>query len=201
MAGDLTFYFDFSSPYGYLASQVINDLAHRFERIPRWKPILLGVIFQETGQKPLHNIPLKGSYSQRDISRTARFLGVEYKGLPTPFPFSGVTPARAFYWLETQDPIRANALAQSLMRTAFVEQRPISTPEAILDVAAAQGIDTDALQAGLQDPIIKATLKEEVATALAANVFGSPFFIVDGESFWGADRLPQLEKWLETGGF
>ena len=63
------------------------------------------------------------------------------------------------------------------------------------------GIDRDALSAGIATPEIKERLKVETDTALAKGMCGAPYFVVDGEPFWGADRLPQIEKWLATGGF
>ena len=72
---------------------------------------------------------------------------------------------------------------------------------AILQIAARIGVDRSSLETALQSPELKARLKDEVEAALAAGVFGSPHVLIDGEAFFGADRLPQIERWLETGGF
>ncbi len=77
----------------------------------------------------------------------------------------------------------------------------ISDLAAVLEIAAAQGVDRDALSAVLAGAEIKARLVAEVELAMARGVFGSPFIIVDGEPFWGADRLPQVERWLAESGF
>jgi 2-hydroxychromene-2-carboxylate isomerase len=79
--------------------------------------------------------------------------------------------------------------------------RTFPTPEAIFEIAAKNGIDRSNLEAALQTPEIKARLKDEIDQAMAIGVFGSPTVIIDGEPFFGADRLPQIEHWLETGGF
>ena len=71
----------------------------------------------------------------------------------------------------------------------------------MLEIATNLGVDHAALEAGLQSPEIKARLKEEVDNALKIGVFGSPHVIIDGEAFFGADRLPQIKRWLESGGF
>ena len=71
----------------------------------------------------------------------------------------------------------------------------------MLDIGAGLGVDREALAAALQNPDIKARLKDEVDAAIKVGVFGSPHVIIDGEAFFGADRLPQMERWLETGGF
>ena len=70
MAAAIDFYFDFTSPYGYLASTAINALAAKYERSVNWHPVLLGAVFKTTGGLPLVAIPLKGPYSERDILRT-----------------------------------------------------------------------------------------------------------------------------------
>jgi 2-hydroxychromene-2-carboxylate isomerase len=76
MAAPIDFYFDFSSPYGYLAAQKIEALAAKHGREVDWHPVLLGVIFKETGSAPLTMVPLKGDYSRRDFERSARFHGI-----------------------------------------------------------------------------------------------------------------------------
>ena len=87
MPEPIDFYFDFSSPYGYLASEKIDELAARHGRQVHWRPILLGVVFKHTGAAPLTLVPLKGKYSVHDFSRSARFLGLSYKH-PANFPLA-----------------------------------------------------------------------------------------------------------------
>jgi 2-hydroxychromene-2-carboxylate isomerase len=87
MAAPIDFYFDFSSPYGYFAATRISALAAKYGRGVVWRPLLLGVVFKVTGSGPLPSLPLKGPYSTRDMARTARFLGIQFK-LPDPFPVS-----------------------------------------------------------------------------------------------------------------
>ena len=71
----------------------------------------------------------------------------------------------------------------------------------VLDLASAAGADPGALAEVLTGPLLKERLKAECEEAIARGVFGSPFIIVDGEPFFGADRLPQIAHWLETGGY
>ncbi len=201
MAAPIEFYFDFSSPYGYLAAQLVETLAARHGRSVRWHPILLGVIFKSTGAAPLTEVPLKGEYSRRDFARSARFHGLPPFLMPPRFPIPSQAPARIVLWLRAQDEARATAAVLALYRAFFVEHRDISEPEVAADVVAALGEDRAAARAAVDDPAWKDALREEVQQAMAAGVFGSPFFLVDGEPFWGLDRLPQLERWLDTGGF
>jgi len=196
----IDFYFDFSSPYGYLTSKRIDAIAEKFGRSVTWRPHLIGAVFKTTGSQPLLNIPMKGDYARRDIPRTARRMGVPFR-LPERFPFASVAAGRAFYWLNDRDPGKAKDLAKALYHRAFGEGEDISGGDSVVAVAAAQGIDADELQAALADPTVKERLKHEVEVAVERGVFGSPFVFVDGEPFWGNDKLTEVEHWLETGGW
>ena len=200
MSEPIEFYFDFSSPYSYIASEVIDGLAEKYGRRVKWRPMLLGVVFQKTGQPLLVNVPLKGEYSMRDFARSARYHGVPFK-FPAKFPLSTVSAARAYYWLHGQDCARARQFARAAFRAYWVDGRDISDLAVLQDIAAGLGVDPAALAAGITTPEIKERLKVETDTALAKGMCGAPYFVVDGEPFWGADRLPQIEKWLQTGGF
>ena len=200
MAQPIVFHFDFSSTYGYIASTKIDALAARFGREVLWKPFLLGATFKVTGLPSLPSVPLKGDYSARDVLRSARFHAVPFR-MPTVFPISTQAPARAFYWLTDRDPAAARQLAAALYRAYFVDDVNISNPSDTAKVAASLGHDEAAVLAALEDPAIKLRLKTETESAIARGVFGSPFIFVDDEPFWGVDRLDQVARWLETGGF
>ena len=200
MSGAIEFWFDFSSPYGYLAAQKIDEIGAKHGRAVDWRPFLLGIVFKTTGMGPLPHIPLKGDYTRHDLPRAARRLGVPLK-VPSPFPFLSVNASRAVYWLADQDKAKANALAKALFDAAWGEGRDISGASAVADIAAAQGLDRDAMLAALKDPAVKDRLRKEVDHALAAGVFGSPYMRVDGEPFWGHDRLDEIDQWLASGGW
>jgi 2-hydroxychromene-2-carboxylate isomerase len=199
MAHPIEFYFDFSSPYGYMASTKIDELAARHGREVIWRPILLGVAFRTTGGQPLPQVPLKGDYARRDFVRSARFHGVEFS-IPTSFPVSAVTPSRAFYWAEkNKNPEAAIAIAKALLRAYFVENVNIANPDDTVAVCTRLGYEAEVVHAGINAAATKELLKAEVDTAIARGVFGSPYIIVDGEPFWGHDRLDQVERWLAKG--
>ncbi|HEY7744290.1 MAG TPA: 2-hydroxychromene-2-carboxylate isomerase [Burkholderiales bacterium] len=200
MANPIDFYFDFSSPYGYLASTRIEAVAAKHGRNVTWRPHLLGAVFKINGQQPLASIPLKGVYTAHDLARSARLLKVPFK-LPTKFPVGATAPSRAFYWVSDRDPALAKRLAQALYHAYFAEDRDISSPEVTANIAAKTGVDRAALAQALEDPAVKERLRTEVDAAIERGVFGSPYIVVDGEPFWGADRLDQVDRWLETGGW
>ena len=201
MSAPIDFYFDFSSPYGYLASEKIEALAARHGRSVDWHPMLLGVVFKHTGAAPLTMIPLKGDYSRRDMERSARFHGVSEFRMPSKFPIPSQAPARIVLWQKQRDLALAATLVHALYRAFFVDDIDISVPDNAVAVAAKCGIDATAARAAIDDPAVKDALKQANDDAMARGVFGSPFTIVDGEPFWGLDRLDQVERWLITGGW
>ena len=200
MSNPIDFYFDYSSPYGYIAALKIDELAAKYGRSVSWKPILLGAVFKVTGAQPLPTLPLKGDYAKRDIARSARFHGIAFN-YPSKFPIATQAPARASYWMNDRDLVMARKLAQTLYRAYFVDDRDISSPEVTADVAATLGLKRDEVLAAINDPAVKERLKNEVDAAIKRGVFGSPYIVIDGEPFWGIDRFDQIERWLKTGGW
>lgn len=200
MPAPLEFYFDFSSPYGYFASTRIDDIGARHGREVAWRPFLLGIAFKTTGQVPLVQQPIRGDYHRHDFARSARRLGLPFR-MPEAFPFLSLAAARAYYWLLDTDPGKAKALARTVYHAAFGEGRSVTPAETVADLVEPLGIDRAALLAAVDDPVIKKRLKSETEAAIARGVFGSPFVFVDGEPFWGSDRLEQVDAWLAAGGW
>jgi len=200
MANAIQFYFDFASPYGYMAATQISRLAAKHGRSVEWKPFLLGVVFKVTGGVPLPNAPLKGDYSRRDMARCARLYGVPFK-VPSKFPIASQAPARTVYWLEPQGSAIQEAAVLALYRAYMVDDRDISSPEVTADVAGSIGLNRQKVLDVIADPVMKERLKAETETAIQRGVFGSPYMIVDDEPFWGVDRVEHLDKWLATGGW
>jgi 2-hydroxychromene-2-carboxylate isomerase len=199
MAADLDFYFDFSSPYGYFASMKIDALAAEFGRKVKWQPVLLGAIFKTTGGKPLPEIPVKGQYALRDIERTARFHGIEYRRPPA-FPIGTVTAARATVWIrDTLGHEKAVAFAKIVYRNYFVDGIDMGQVENVLLAASLFGLDPRAVSEAVASAAVKEKLRTEVDQALQLGVFGSPYVVADGEPFWGFDRFDQLRTFLQDG--
>jgi 2-hydroxychromene-2-carboxylate isomerase len=199
-ASEIDFYFDFSSPYGYFASTQVDALAQRHGRVCRWHPILLTPAFQASGNVRLIDQPLKGAYSRHDWDRVSRQFAIPYR-FPEPFPVGTVAAARAFWWLDASDPALAKRLGHALFAAYFADGRNISEREVVAEVGEAVGIDRATLLAAIEQPVLKTKLRDETEGAIARGVFGAPFLIVDGEPFWGFDRLPQVDEWLRRGGW
>jgi 2-hydroxychromene-2-carboxylate isomerase len=197
----IDFYFDFSSPYSFLASEQIEPLAARHGRAVVYRPILLGVVFKASGSAPLtEQYGPKARYSVHDFERSARYAGIRYRH-PSKFPIGAVGASRAVLWLQQHQPDRANPFVHAVFRAFFQDDRDISDAAVVAQIAQALGIDSQKLMEGAQEPAIKDELRRRVEEAVAFGVFGAPTIVVDGEVFWGNDRLPQIERWLATGPF
>lgn len=195
------FYFDFISPFGWIAAERIGALAAGQGRRVVWRPILLGAtVGGAMGLPSLLETPLKGPYLVRDAIRQARLYGLNMAdGIDS--VFSSVAAARATLWTKRNAPEAVESLVLALYRRRMSDGFDISAPTSVISVAATVGIDTDALGSGLDDPAIKAELKRDVDEAIAKGIFGSPTIVVDGEPFWGSDRVDQAIAWIALGGW
>ncbi|MES2974347.1 MAG: 2-hydroxychromene-2-carboxylate isomerase [Pseudomonadota bacterium] len=198
----LQFYFDFISPYGYFAARRINGIAARHGRTVEWSSMLLGVsVMKVMGLKPLMDTPLKGDYAGKDVLRHARRLGLKPARAPEAPPMNPLTCGRAFQWMLKYHPEQAVPLALAWMDAYWLEGKDFSAPGSLAGVDLPDGVDAKALVEGAASPEAAALLREAVERSLNAGVFGSPTVVVDGEMFWGVDRLEEVDAWLASGGW
>ena len=199
-AAPIDFYFDFSSPYSYIASEWIEALAARHGRTVNWKAILLGATFQAAELKSPVSHPIKREYSLRDFERSARFAGVPIK-MPEVFPIATQNAARIFWWLKAKRDETACHWARHCLRAYFARGVNVGDNEALKGLCAEFGLEPAEAESVWNNPEWKLRLKAANDAAIAAGVFGAPFFMVDGEPFWGNDRRVQIERWLASGPF
>ena len=197
-AGPITFWLDFGSPYAWLASTQVEETARRCGRAVRWRAILLGVIFRTTGASPLGEQPLRGDYARRDVARLARRMGLPF-ATATPPPGTSLAFARVFHAIALHDEALAARFAAEAFMATFAHGEPLDGLDAAQSFAARLGPVAEAAAAEAVSPAARAALREATEEALAEGVFGAPFFVADGEPFWGQDRLPMLEAWLREG--
>lgn len=202
MAAPLAFYFDFISPYGYFASLQVEELAARHGRVVDWRPMLLGVaVLKVMGLKPLLDTPLKGDYVRRDVLRHARRRGLRLGRDLNASAGNPLPPARAFYWVKQHHPALAAPMAHALFHAFWAEGRDLSTPEAVGAIRLPGGLDPAAVVEGAASDEAATLLRNAVAASIKAGIFGSPTIVVDGEPFWGNDRLADVDAWLAEGGW
>lgn len=198
----IAFYFDFISPFGYFASLRIDELGARYGREVDWISMLLGVsVLKVMKIPPIVELPLKGDYVVRDAQRYARRNGVPLARshrLPGSKP---VEAGRAFAWARQSDPKGAKRLASRIFESYHVHCRDIADLGVLRACFGEADLDWRAFEAARADGSAAALLRRNVEQSLARGVFGSPFFIVDGEPFFGVEKLPVVEEWLATGGW
>lgn len=197
----IEFWFDLASPYAYFAGQRIDAIAARPGRTVHWKPFLLGVIFKTTGNTPLSAQPLKGDYARRDWARMARLAGIPFV-LRDDLPLRTHVPARMVLAMESElGAAAAGVYAKRLLDAHFGEGADIADVAVAAALASGAGPDAGELAVAGSDPYWRDALKRRCAEAEARGVCGSPWITIDGEPFWGADRLDMAERWLATGGW
>lgn len=202
MPEPIRFHFDFLSPFGYFASLRIDDIAARHGRTADWHPMLIGVaVLKVMGLPPVGSIPLKGDYVRRDAERYVRRHAVPIT-LPLREPDTSPLPAgRLFAWLKRHHPEAAKPVARDVFHAYWVDRADIADPALLAGIAARHGLDRETVQAAIASPEAASLLRAAVDESLAQGVFGSPFVIVDGEPFFGAEKLELVEEWLATGGW
>ncbi len=198
-APPIEFWFDFSSGYAYFAAHEIDALAARHGTRALWRPYMLGVAFRETGARGLSSTPMKGEYARHDWARLSRRTGLPF-AIPEGHPITALPASRAYYWIEDRHPEQAHEFALRVFRAYFAEGLDLTQPGNVAELASPLGVSPDELTLAMTSPPMKERVKAASAEAIAKGVFGSPFFLFDGEPFWGWDRLPMLEEWLESSG-
>jgi 2-hydroxychromene-2-carboxylate isomerase len=197
MSAPVEFYFDLVSPYGYLGVSQVERVAAANGRSLDWRPVLIGVtILKIMGMKPLPQTPLKGPYLNADAIRRAKLLGIPFKHHSLQ-GVSSLSAMRTFVWIKRQNPDLAVAFAKRIYDRLWVRSQDITSPKDVAEEAAALGLSADNVLAAMASPEIKLALQSEVDHAIGKGVFGVPFVIADGESFWGGDRTPMLDYWLK----
>ncbi|MCK9510096.1 MAG: 2-hydroxychromene-2-carboxylate isomerase [Pigmentiphaga sp.] len=196
------FWFDFISPFGYLASLRIDELAARHGREVRWHPLLLGVtVLQIMGLKPIPETPLKGDYAVRELLRYQRRHGQSIgRDLFLP-PMAPLPPARLMAALLRLEPAQAKPFARAVLRAYWRDGRQIHGAADLQTIGVAAGIPAALLARASDGALAREALRDEMDQAVARGVFGSPFVIIDGEPFFGVDKLELIDEWLACGGW
>ncbi len=188
------FFFDFASPYACLSALRIRALAQTTGVPIRWRPFLLGPIFQAEGLKdsPLNVFPARGAYARRDVARRAARHGFSVR-FPSGFPRLSVLAARVA--LVALQEGWGEAFSEAVFRAEFQRDEDIASPEVVGALVQAEGQTRERVLQAAQVPEVKAALRAEVEAAQAAGIFGAPSFRVEGELFWGDDRLEEALDW------
>lgn len=193
MSKTLECYFDVGSPASYLAWTQLPAIASRHKATLAWKPMLLGGVFQATGNQSPAAIEAKGRYSRMDMQRFARRYGVPLNHNPY-FPVNTLHLMRgAVAFLDTP---RFDDYLTAVFNAMWVDEQDMGQPEVVARVLSHAGFDPEDVMARASDPAVKDRLKAITTEAVERGVFGAPTLFVDNEMFFGQDRLWMAEDAL-----
>lgn len=186
MSKSVEFFFDVGSPAAYLAWTQLPRIAAETGATIRWRPLLLGGVFKATGNRAPLEVPAKGAYLFRDLARFARRYGVPLRFNPH-FPINTLQLMRGAAAYE--DEARFHDYLTALFEAIWVEEKNLNDPAVVAEVLGATGFDPEDFLRRIADEAVKERLRATTEEAVSRGVFGAPSFFVDGELFFGQDRL------------
>ncbi|RXT52387.1 hypothetical protein B6S44_16520 [Bosea sp. Tri-44] len=191
MPGTLRLYLDFASPYSYFALGPLARLAEEHDRELEFRPILLWAVFKQQGiVNPLEK-PARRRYFLEDVTRSAAFFGLPFR-IPEPLQISAHLSGRLYHGWTARRPQDGLRLASEIFEAFFAKGEDIADLAVLAALPCLTGETPETIRAMIDGSEGRQRLSEAVDEACAAGVTGVPFVTLDGESFFGADRLPQI---------
>lgn len=193
----LEFWYEFASTYSYPAAMEVEDRARQFGLEIEWRPFLLGpLFFEQSGwsDSPFNIYPAKGKYMWRDMERICDQAGLAFSR-PAVFPQNGLLAARTALVGEEEGWIAP--FTRAVYSANFSKGQDISEPSIIASLLGDVGADETAVLERAKSPEIKERLKHQTQAAMDKGLFGAPSFFVDGELFWGHDRMDAAIDWAK----
>lgn len=190
-------FFDVGSPAAYLAFERLPAICDAAGATLQWRPMLLGGVFQAAGNQSPMAVPAKGRYVLADLQRFARRHDIPFRQNPH-FPINTLTLMRMAAGLQWREPRRFVPYLAAVYRAIWADGLDMNDAAVVAGVLQQAGFDPHALLALASDPEVKQRLKDDTQEAVARGVFGAPTFFVDGEMYWGQDRLDFVKEALEA---
>lgn len=182
------FFFDFGSPASYLAWTQLPAICRATGATLAYRPMLLGGVFQATGNVSPVTVPAKGRYMLADLTRFALRYGVPLRFNPH-FPINTLTLMRGAVGLQMRDPARFDAYVTTIFNAMWVDGLHMGDPGVVTEVLGRAGFDARALLELTADPAVKDALKSATEEAVRRGAFGAPTMFVGDQMFFGQDRL------------
>jgi 2-hydroxychromene-2-carboxylate isomerase len=199
MSRPIDYYFSLVSPWAYIGHAPFVEIARRHDLDVNYKPVFLGRVFAETGGLPLaQRHPVRQRYRLLELQRWRDKRGLSFNIQPKHWPFDVILPDRAVIAINA-----AKGDPEPFLRRAFAaiweEERNLADPDVLADVATQAGFDAAGILEFAQGSAAEAIYALNLENAIAGDVFGSPSYVLDGEVFWGQDRLELLDDALSSG--
>ncbi|MDE0885106.1 MAG: 2-hydroxychromene-2-carboxylate isomerase [Myxococcota bacterium] len=195
MSSEVEFFYDYGSPYSYIANSQLSGLIERAGCTIRYRPMLLGGVFKATGNRSPaeETVKAKRLYSGSEMKRWVEYLGLSLRSNPH-FPVNTLLLMRCAHAALVRgefDTFHAAAFS-----ALWEQEKNLADPSVLGEVLSGAGLDPGSLLENASDPAVKGALRETTEEAVARGVFGAPSFFVDGELFFGNDRLGFVERAL-----
>lgn len=196
MTKTVEFFFDFGSPAAYLAWTQMPRIAKETGAQIDYQPFLLGGVFQATANRSPAEVVPKGRYMTVDLERFARRYGVPFVHNPF-FPVNTLMLMRGAIGLQMRQPDKFIGYCNAMYHAVWVEARNMNDPAVVGEVLQQSGFDAPSFLALTADPQVKERLKAVTQDAVSRGAFGAPTFFVNGDMFWGQDRLDFVQEALQ----
>ena len=190
------YWFDFGSPAAYLAFTQLPKLESETNAKAVYRPMLLGGVFQATGNQSPASVPAKGAYTFKDFDRFAKRYGVPFNSNPH-FPINTLLLMRGAVGMQQQEPERFLTYCKTVFQAIWVDSLNMNDPATVGAVLHKAGFDPQSLMALTNEATIKEALKAATTEAVTRGVFGAPTFFVGSHMFWGQDRLDFVKEALQ----
>ncbi|MEO8060973.1 MAG: 2-hydroxychromene-2-carboxylate isomerase [Burkholderiales bacterium] len=189
------FLFDVGSPTAYLAWTQLPKICAEAGATLVYKPMLLGGVFQATGNVSPAALPVKGSYMTADLTRFAQRYGVRFTHNPF-FPINTLVLMRGAVGVQLRSPERFDDYLKAVFTALWVDEKNLNDPAVLMATLAAAGFEPVAMQALVADPLVKDALRANTEADVARGVFGAPTMFVGETMYFGQDRLDFVREAL-----
>ena len=189
------FFFDVGSPASYLAWTQLPDLCAQTGAELVIRPMLLGGVFQATGNASPATVPAKGAYTMMDLTRHAKRYGVDFRANPF-FPINTLVLMRGAVGVQMHQSERLQAYLAAVFKAIWVDAQDLNQPALVAQTLQAAGFDPAQLLAWSGQAEVKNALRETTEEAVTRGVFGAPTLFVGKEMFFGQDRLDMVREAL-----
>jgi 2-hydroxychromene-2-carboxylate isomerase len=198
MARQIDYYFSLLSPWAYIGHKLFREVAGAHDLKINYKPVMLGDLFSETGGLPLsRRHPVRQRYRMLELQRWRDKRGLNFHLQPANWPFNGrLADGLVIAAIEAghdPDPFLRRGFA-----AIWEDQRNLAEPATLIELADDSGLPGKKLLDRSASEEISKAYEQNRQDALAADVFGSPAYVLDGEVFWGQDRIELLEDALKS---
>lgn len=193
----IDYYYTHQSPWSYMGHKRLLAIAKKGAASIAFKPVDYGRIFPQSGGLPVgKRPPQRQAYRLVELKRWSDHLGVKLNLHPKHFPVDQV-PANKLAVAAAEGGHDVAALSHAIMRAIWEEERNIADPDTLAAIAKSVGLDGKALLQAGASPQVEALYQRNTDEAIRAQVFGAPWYVFNGEAFWGQDRLDFLERALK----